>query len=100
MSVRFVYGLIWAPPVSQVDVRVFAVRFGCTLISGLVLQTVCLRALMEYAKNDLISSRVLESTVHISGLCSCGPTYCAITRLSTCATFLFFGYADYAVAPL
>ena len=33
--------------------------FGCTLISGLKLQIGCLRALMEFAKNDLISYRVL-----------------------------------------
>ena len=32
---------------------------GCTLISGLKLQIRCLRALMEFAKNDLISYRVL-----------------------------------------
>jgi hypothetical protein len=33
--------------------------FGCTLISGLELQIGCLRALMEFAKNDLISHHVL-----------------------------------------
>ena len=54
-------------------------EIGCSLISGLVADR-SLRALMEFAKNGLISFSRFEAHVYHSGLRSCGPTCFAITR--------------------
>ena len=80
-TLRFYTGLYGHRPSCQVDLHVMPQRgTGCSLISGLYVQALSLRALMEYAKNVLISATCFSGTRLCSGLRSCGPTCLAITR--------------------
>ena len=60
---------------------------GCSLISGLFVQTRSLLTLMEFAEKALVSESSFEGPDNNSGLLSRGPTCSAIYLIFTCATY-------------
>jgi len=60
---------------------------GCSLISGLFVQTRSLLTLMEFAEKALVSLTSFKGPDKHTGLLSRGPTCSAIYLISTCATY-------------
>ena len=60
---------------------------GCSLISGLFVQTRSLLTLMEFAEKALVSVTSFKGPDKHTGLLSRGPTCSAIYLISTCATY-------------
>jgi hypothetical protein len=86
VSLDLSYGLIWTPPVCKVDSAVMLQQVLAAVLFPVSYASRSLRAMMEFAKNNFISSTRSTALWSYAGLFSCGPTCRAITSESALAT--------------